>query len=148
MACQCRLLRAGEEALFARVAPDVFDDPIDPAAAARFLADPHHVIAAALEDGVMVGFVSAVHYLHPDEPRPELWINEVSVAPAQRRHGLARALIGLVLQRGEELGCAEAWVLTDRGNQAAMALYSAAGAARSEDTVMFTFRLDGAPAPD
>jgi aminoglycoside 6'-N-acetyltransferase I len=41
-----------------------------------------------------------------------------------------------------ELGCAEAWVMTDRANTAAMGLYAAAGSETPTDHVMFTFKLD------
>jgi hypothetical protein len=41
------------------------------------------------------------------------------------------------------LGCVEAWVLADRGNQGAMRLYGSRGGIETPtDQVMFTFRLD------
>lgn len=39
MAIEINVLRRGNEAVLANVAPDVFDDPIDTAATAVFLAD-------------------------------------------------------------------------------------------------------------
>jgi ribosomal protein S18 acetylase RimI-like enzyme len=98
---------------------------------------------------VVVGFVSAVHYVHPDKPRPELWINEVGVAETHRGRGLATRLLRAVFEAARRLGCVEAWVLTDRANTAAMRLY--AGAASTEaptDHVMFTFKLGAGTAPD
>lgn len=56
----------------------VFDRAVRADLAAQFLGDPRHHIAAAIADDRIVGFVSAVHYLHPDKD-PELWINEVGV---------------------------------------------------------------------
>lgn len=85
---EIKLLGAGDEAVLQAVAPDVFDDPIDPAAAAEFLADPRHHLAVAIVGGLVVGFVSAVQYVHPDKPAPELWINEVGVAPSHQGQGL------------------------------------------------------------
>jgi ribosomal protein S18 acetylase RimI-like enzyme len=82
-------------------------------------------------------------YVHPDKPRPELWINEVGVASSHHRQGLARQLMELILDFGRENGCGEAWVLTDRENVAAMRLYqSAGGETAPDDQVMFTFYLD------
>lgn len=141
MAVDVRLLRADDEAVLANVAPDVFDDPVVPAAAAEFLRDARHRIAVATDGDVVVGFVSGVLYLHPDEPRPELWINEVGVAPTHRRRGIGRALLAVMLDDARAEGCAEAWVLTDRSNDAALRLYTAAGGI-SEDAAMFTFRLE------
>ncbi len=125
------------------VAPDVFDDPIDARAAREFLADPRHRLTVAIDDGVVVGFVSAVIYVHPDKPAPELWINEVGVAPSHQGRGIARRLLASTLEDARASGCREAWVLTDRVNQAAMRLYEAGGGQASEGHVMFTFRLDG-----
>jgi GNAT superfamily N-acetyltransferase len=90
-----------------------------------------------------VGFASAVHYVHPDKPAPELWINEVGVASSQLRRGIARAILQRLLEHARDLGCTEAWVLTDRANQAAMALYqSAGGTASAAAEVMFSFPLE------
>lgn len=146
---EVRLLGPGEEDVLAHVAEGVFDDPIDPSAALEFLADPRHLLAVAVDDGLVVGFASAVSYLHPDEPRPELWVNEVGVAPTHRRRGLARELLDGVLRAGRDAGCTEAWVLTERSNEAAMGLYaSARGEEAEEGTVMFTFALDGHERPE
>ena len=126
----------------ARVAEGVFDDPVDVDAAREFLADPRHHLVVALDGEVVVGFVSAVHYAHPDKPRPELWINEVGVAPLHQGQGLGKAMLREMLALGKELGCSEAWVLTDRDNRPAMRLYaSAGGQAAPKDAVMFSFDL-------
>jgi aminoglycoside 6'-N-acetyltransferase I len=147
MAIEIKLLRPQDAGVLANIAPDVFDDPIA-ARADEFLADPRHHLAVAVEDGWVVGFVSAVHYVHPDKPRPELWINEVGVAATHRGRGLATRLLQAVFAVARGLGCAEAWVLTDRANTAAMRLYAAAGSTEAPtDHVMFTFKLDAEPAP-
>jgi aminoglycoside 6'-N-acetyltransferase I len=143
MAIEIKLLGPHDAGLLANVDPDVFDDPIDAARADEFLADPRHHLAVAVEDGRVVGFVSAVHYVHPDKPRPELWINEVGVAETHRGRGLGTRLLHAVFARARELGCAEAWVGTDRTNTAAMRLYAAAGSTDAPtDYVMFTFKLE------
>jgi aminoglycoside 6'-N-acetyltransferase I len=135
------LLGPGDEAVLRNVAPDVFDFPIQDTLAAEFLADPRHHIAVAVDRGTVVGFASAVHYLHPDKPA-ELWINEVGVAGTHRRRGLARRILHALLERGGELGCREAWVLADRGNEPALRLYGSVGGLRARDDVMmFTFRI-------
>ena len=143
MPTEIKILRAGDEAVLDRVADDVFDDPIDIAASREFLADARHRLAVALDDGVVVGFVSAVLYVHPDKPRPELWINEVGVAGSHQGRGLGRSLLEAMLESARALNCGEAWVLTDRSNAPAMGLYAAAGGRLDPgDCVMFTFFLD------
>jgi ribosomal protein S18 acetylase RimI-like enzyme len=139
------MLHRGDDASLTRVAPGVFDNEVDPALSAEFLADPRHHIAVALDDGTIVGFASGVHYVHPDKP-PELWINEVGVAPSHQRQGLGRQLLRALFARGRELGCREAWVLTSPANGAAIRLYEAVGGSDLADPpVMFTFRLDAEP---
>jgi ribosomal protein S18 acetylase RimI-like enzyme len=140
---EVRLLGPGDESVLANAGPDVFDDPIDMRATTEFLNDPRHHIAVAIDEGAVVGFVSAVLYVHPDKPHPELWINEVGVAPSHHRRGIAGQLLRAVLDVGREAGCTEAWVLTDRSNEAAMRLYGSAGGVEApDDQVMFTFFLD------
>jgi aminoglycoside 6'-N-acetyltransferase I len=149
MAIEIRLLGPHDAGILAAIAPDVFDDPIDVGRAREFLADPRHHLAVAVDDGQVVGFVSAVHYLHPDKPHPELWINEVGVAATHRRRGLGTRMLRAVFAVARGLGCAEAWVLTDRANTAAMRLYAAVGGPHQPtDHVMFTFRLGAEAAPN
>jgi aminoglycoside 6'-N-acetyltransferase I len=135
MAIEIKLLGRQEAGVLAQIAPDVFDDPIDAGRADEFLADPRHHLAVAVEDDWVVGFVSAVHYVHPDKPRPELWINEVGVATTHRGRGLGMRLLRAVFAVAQRLGCAEAWVLTDRANTAAMRLYARPAARKRRPTM-------------
>jgi ribosomal protein S18 acetylase RimI-like enzyme len=148
MAIVIKVLGPQDNCILSDLAPDVFDDPIDVGRAREFLADRRHHLAVAVDDGQVVGFASAVHYLHPDKPHPELWINEVGVAATHRRRGLGMRMLRALFAVARGLGCAEAWVLTDRANTAAMRLYAAAGSRKAPtDHVMFTFQLDAGTAP-
>jgi ribosomal protein S18 acetylase RimI-like enzyme len=141
VAVEIKILRDGDQALLANVAPGVFDHEIIERSTSEFLRDPRHHLAVAVENGLVVGMASALHYIHPDKP-PELWINEVGVAPSHRSRGIGRTLLSAILEVGHKLGCAEAWVLTNRANLAAMRLYSSLGGEQMpEDQVMFAFRL-------
>lgn len=135
-----RILGDGDLAVLDRVANEVFDEPVDPRWWAEFLADPRHYLAVAVDAGEVVGFASAVCYVHPDKP-PQLFINEVGVAPSHRRRGAARRLLELLLDKGRGLGCSEAWVLTDEDNAAARAAYASAGGEETTGVVMVTFPL-------
>jgi ribosomal protein S18 acetylase RimI-like enzyme len=144
MSIEFRILGPDDEAVLSRIAPEVFDHDVDAALTREFLLDPRHHLAVALEEGTVVGFASAVHYVHPDKP-VELWINEVGVAPSHQRQGIGRRLLETIFAHGRSLGCREAWVLTSPANGPAIRLYEAAGGADMADPpVMFTFRLDGA----
>jgi GNAT superfamily N-acetyltransferase len=134
-----RILAASEQSALACVAPDVFDHAIDSRWATEFFADPRHHLDVALLEGQVIGMASAVHYVHPDKP-PELWINEVGVAPAHQGQGLGRQLLHALFDHARALGCAEAWVLTDDRNTAARHLYASVGGAESP-VKYFSFAL-------
>jgi ribosomal protein S18 acetylase RimI-like enzyme len=138
---EIKILGSDDAAVLSRVADDVFDKPVRDEYVREFLNDSRHHMAAALDDGVVVGVVSALHYVHPDKP-PELWINEVGVAPTHQRRGLASQLMRAIFAHGRTLGCREAWVLTERSNEAALGLYrSLEGEEPEDETVLFAFRL-------
>jgi ribosomal protein S18 acetylase RimI-like enzyme len=132
MSIEIKILQRADEAILRNVAPNVFDNPIDTDLAREFLADPRHHIAVAIDDGVVVGFASAVHYIHPDK-RPEMWINEVALAPTHRRRGLAKEMLKALFEVGRANHCTMAWVLTHQTNAAAMALYSSVGGTEGVD---------------
>ena len=132
MTAQIRVLGAGEEEVLARVAADVFDHPVNPDWTRAFLADPHHHLVVAIDRDTVVGFVSGVHYLHPDKA-PQLWINEIGVAPTHQGRGIGKALLARMLGIGWDHACTTAWVLTDRSNRAACALYRSLGASEGAD---------------
>lgn len=86
---EIRLLEPGDTSVLDRVTTGVFDGPVLPVWRDRFMALPNHHIVVAVDGNEVVGMVSAVDYVHPDKP-PQLWINEVAVAPAYRRRHIAR----------------------------------------------------------
>jgi ribosomal protein S18 acetylase RimI-like enzyme len=138
---EIRLLGPGDEAILAAVEPEVFDEAVRAEWVATFLAEPTHHIAVARRAGSVIAFASAVRYLHPDKP-PQLWINEVGVAPTYQRRGVGKRLMLALLDLAQETGCSEAWVLTERDNAAAQGLYRAAGGRDTGDgTVLFEFKV-------
>lgn len=143
MAVEIRALGPGDEGVLSRVASDVFDYPVNLTWAAEYLGDPRLHLVVALDNATVVGFASGVHYLHPDKP-PELFINEVGVAPSHHRQGLGQRLLQELMERGRTLGCGLAWVLTSRTNTPALRLYTSLGGrdASEEAQVMFEFALD------
>ena len=127
------------------VAPGVFDGVIDPRWSAEFLANDRHHLIVAIEDGVVVGMASAMCYVHPDKA-PQLWINEVGVAPSHQGRGIGRQLLDRTMALAAALGCTEAWVLTDRENTVAKRLYERAGGiVPPEDCIMYTIPVTADP---
>lgn len=144
MSFEIRILGAADAKILQRVAPDVFDHEVDPALARQFLADPRHHLAVALDHDTVVGFASGLHYIHPDKPA-ELWVNELGVAPTHQGQGIGKAVLQALLVVGRQIGCAQAWVLTDGDNGAAMAVYRGVGGVEEpRASTMFTFDLTAA----
>lgn len=139
---EVRILGRDAAGVLQRLAPGVFDHGIDPRWCRAFFADPRHHLAVALDGDTVVGMVSAVDYVHPDKA-PQLWINEVGVAPSHHRRGIARRMLDAMLAHGRALGCTEAWVLTDETNAAARRLYESAGG-ESSPSLMYSFPFDDA----
>jgi aminoglycoside 6'-N-acetyltransferase I len=143
---EIRLLGPGDIEVLDRVAPDVFDGPVDPRWARAFLDDTRHHLVVAIDDGTVVGMASAVDYVHPDKA-PQLWINEVGVATSHRRRGIARRLLDALLAHGRTLGCTEAWLGTEEDNVAARRLYEGAGS-KPERFVLYSFPLEEGRGPE
>jgi GNAT superfamily N-acetyltransferase len=138
---QIKRLEPHDAAVLQHVAPGVFDGPIHPRWSAEFLADPRHHLVVALDDGEVVGMASGVHYVHPDKA-PELFVNEVGVAPTHQGQGVGRRMLGVLLAHASTLGCRAAWVLTDAPNPPAERLYEGAGGvAAPAGGKMYTFDL-------
>ncbi len=141
MTVSIRVLGHDDAAVLDNVADEVFDSPIDPRWRAEFFADPRHHLVVALDGDLVVGMASGVHYVHPDKA-PELWINEVGVAPTHQGLGVGRRLVAALVAHAESIGCHEAWVLTSPDNEPAKRMYRAAGATPDEElSVMFTYRM-------
>lgn len=137
---QIRLLGAGDLAVLDRIADGVFDVAVQERWARAFLEDARHHLAVAVDDGVVVGMASAVDYVHPDKA-PQLWINEIGVAPTHQRRGIGRLLLDALLALGRTLGCTEAWLGTEADNLPARRLYESAGG-KAEPFILYSFPLE------
>jgi len=126
--------------LIAHIAPDVFDEPVDPSRLAAYLATPGHIMVVAIDDGSIVGQCAGVVHRHPDKPT-ELYVDEVGTASTHRRQGIARAMLDELFAWGRELGCEEAWLGTELDNDAANALYRSYAPIEDETMQFYVFRL-------
>lgn len=121
-------------------AAHLFDDAVRDDAVRRFLDDPGHHLLLARDDGRVVGFVSGVETTHPDKGT-EMLLYELAVEEGERRRGHGRALVEALAALATERGCYGMWVLTDADNEAALATYTAGGAAPPTSHVMLSWDL-------
>jgi aminoglycoside 6'-N-acetyltransferase I len=112
--------------LLERVADDVFDEAIDPARVAAYLAEPNHLMVLAVSGGEVIGQARGMVHRHPDLPT-ELYIDNLGVAEDRRREGIATRMLDDLVAWGREQGCEEAWVGTEVDNVPARTLYERRG---------------------
>jgi aminoglycoside 6'-N-acetyltransferase I len=129
----------GDASLLERVAPDVFDADIDAGFLAAYLAEPRHMMVLAMADGVAVGQGRAIVHLSPDQA-PELYIDNMGVAPDLWRRGIGGRLLDELLAWGRERGCSYAWLGTELDNVEARGLYESRGG--KAETMVF-YELGG-----
>ena len=144
MTFRVRVLTPANLSVLSNVADDVFDDPIIEASAKKFLGDPNHALVVAMDESkedLVIGFASGVTVLHPDKEMPELFINEVGVAPAYQRKGAGAAIMKTLFADAKRRGCRLGWVPVDADNETALAFYKAAGGKPPEQQVHIDFDL-------
>ena len=96
-------------------AAHLFDDPPDPAATERFLADDRHHLLIARLDGTPVGMATGVEMTHPDKGT-EMFLYELGVDEPFRGRGIGRALVAALADLARERGCHGMWTVTDADN--------------------------------
>ena len=135
-----RRMQSGDETAFDRLAPDVFDEAIDPQRLAAYLQAPGHLMILAFEGELVVGQCAAVLHRHPDKPI-ELYIDEVGTASTHRRLGIARLMLDAMFAWGRELGCTEAWLGTELDNVAARGLYDERSPTEADAMMFYLFKV-------
>jgi aminoglycoside 6'-N-acetyltransferase I len=113
---------------------DVFDEDPSPARLTAVVEAEGHLLVIAVDGGRTVGQCAAM-VLQLVSKGPELFVENLGVAPSHRRRGVASALLAEVAAWGRAQGCDVAWVATEPDNDAANALYAAWGSEPEASTV-------------
>ncbi len=133
-------ITAVDDALLARLNHDWPDEPWVLDQAQPFVANPDNLLLLATTPDLICGIVIAHRLQRLDALRAEVLLYSIDVHAATQRMGIGRALVDATTAWARELGADCAWVLTERSNHAAMALYRAAGGSDDiPDVAMFTF---------
>jgi ribosomal protein S18 acetylase RimI-like enzyme len=110
--------------------------------AESFIQNPNNALFLAYSNTVLVGFASAYRLQRFDQRNAEVLLYEIGVDERHQQKGIGGALVLSIKEWASEVGSDQVWVLTNRSNTAAMALYSSAGGTmESSDEQMFTFVL-------
>ena len=138
MTTTVRRLAPGDEDVVAALA----DRPPQTA----LLADDSTIFLAAFEEREPIGFVLAYELQRRHGDAAMLLVYEVDVHEAYRHRGVATSLLAELARIARERGIVEGFVLTDFDNDAANALYAAAGGVR-RDVVEWDFTWGAIVAP-
>jgi aminoglycoside 3-N-acetyltransferase I len=105
----------------------------------ELLADDRTIFLVAFDDDVPVGLVLGHELPRRHAPRSKLFVYEVDVVRTHRRRGVAAALFAELDRIARERRIPSGFVLTDRDNEPAMALYESVGGRDEQDVVQWTF---------
>jgi GNAT superfamily N-acetyltransferase len=141
VAIEVRLLGPGDEAVLGRLAADEPDfdiagrsepaEPVSPADAAAYLADPAVLHWVAEDDGLVVGdLLCYVERRSTRTPR-QLLLYEIGVRERYRRQGIGTRLLEAMRKWMEDESVEEGWVLAD--NPVAERFYASFGFVRDEE---------------
>lgn len=108
-----------------------------------FLRHPDNLFLGAFWDDVLCGFLTAHRLQRFDQRRAEVLLYEIGVQEDYRNRGIGKKLIAEAERWAAEVGADELWVLTNRSNLPAMALYRSTGRREDDapDITMFTYRI-------
>ncbi len=110
-------------------------EPPRDAYAEQLLDSDRFIALVALAGEEVVGGLAAYVLAKFEQERQEIYIYDLAVAAAQRRKGMATALIDHLKRIAKSLGAHVIFVQADQGDDAAIALYSKLG--RREDVLHF-----------
>jgi ribosomal protein S18 acetylase RimI-like enzyme len=117
-------------------ASDLFDHPVRPEWAQRFLStDGHHLVLAQDAMGRPIGFITGIEMTHPDKGT-EMFVYELSVKESAQRQGVGARLVEAMRGIAVEQGCYGMWVATAHDNEAARRTYVGGGATEEENQVV------------
>lgn len=129
-----------DDALLGLLNHDWPDEPWTLDQAAAFVANPDNLLLLATTPDLICGIVIAHRLQRLDARRAEVLLYSIDVQETMRRQGIGHALVEATTAWAQELDADCTWVLTERSNHAAMALYRAAGGSDDiPDVAMFTF---------
>lgn len=131
------LITADNAALLDHIEKGVYEAPIKADFLAASLANPHQILIVAVVGGAVVGKAQAYIFYFPEKPA-EIYIEEIDVAKKWRRQGVATGLMEAVGAEGKKRGIAEYWLITEKDNKGARALYERT-AHREQKSIWYEF---------
>lgn len=137
---EIKQLGPGDEALAELVLRDVKHATPDHDHAQQFLSNKMNVLLVASDGDQPVGFILAYELERADNQPNMMFFYEVEVSESHRRQGMGKALVAEFKKLCKKRKVGKMFVLTDRGNLAARALYERTGGREMcDDGVLFAY---------
>ena len=115
--------------------------PSDEYVSEMLIRKDFHVIIA-LEEGKLVGGLTAYEMKMFKRETTEMFLYEIEVAESSRQKGIGTALIEFLKQICVEKGIVEMFVGTEKKNIPARKLYAATNGEADEDSVWFNYKFE------
>lgn len=125
-----------------RLTSEISGEPAAPMARlAELLEDERNIVLATTRDDSPVGYLVA-HQFPSLSGEKLVYLYDIEVSPACRRHGLGTALVSKLKEVCREQGVDSIWVGSSLTNVPALALWTSTGAEQdSEQYVEFNYEL-------
>ena len=125
--------------------PHIYHDkPPSDGYLAGILGSPGFIAVAAVEDGAVVGGLTAYIFDKYEQDRREIYLYDLAVLESHRRRGIATAAIRTLCAEASRRGVAVVIVQTEHWNDAASAVYRKLG--KEEKVLSYEIDLPGAGA--
>lgn len=103
----------------------------DKAALREYLADSKKYLMLAMRKRQVLGSLYGYALKHPHRREPQFFLYGIDVRAEYRNQGIGTALVHHFIAEAKRAQAFEVWVLTNRTNRSAMAMYAHAGFRRS-----------------
>jgi ribosomal protein S18 acetylase RimI-like enzyme len=112
--------------------------------ARQFLLNPMNWIFACIEDNRIIGFAYGYELNRLSDIGNMLYIHEVGVLPDFQRQGIGKQMLNGIKRLCKLSGICRFFLITEKSNTAACALYESAGGepAHDDDVTYFFNKLD------
>lgn len=130
---EVRLLHPKDAEIACQIAENYKSKTVTPEYMSRFLSDKRNYLIVGLEGSLVVGFLLGCKMARLETDRPMMYIQDLATHPDYRRQGIGRAMVEEFKAICREKNALKMWLVTDRSNEPAKALYTAAGGALGDN---------------
>lgn len=108
-----------------------------------FVRDSKGYLLMARQDDCVIGSLYGYALRHPHRAQPQFLLYAIDVSQEWRNRGIGTALVRHFVAEAKKARACEVWVLTEKGNAAALVMYEKNGFRRSgAGEIMFELNLD------